>query len=356
MACRGGILEGMSGQVDSAMLAAGVFLFSLCPVSTVAQGDLFESAELLHVRIEAPFRRLTSDVGERFAATLIFAQAPEDTIDLEISARGKSRLESNICEFPGLMLFFTGGAVGTAFEGQGPVPVVTHCRDRDSYEQLALLEFLAYRTYNAVTRLSLRVRLARFEYYDSERGRLVADRFGFFLENYDVFAALNEFTRLKVRLVHPTRYQIAQRTLFEVFQYFIGNTDWSYILAPPDESECCHNVVPVGPPGGPLYPIPFDFDQAGLVDAPYATVDPSVPIRNVRERRFRGICGEPRHLDVALGTFEVQESEIRALFEDASFLNERNRRRVLDYVEEFYGTIADERKVQREFLSKCRTP
>jgi hypothetical protein len=253
------------------------------------------------------------------------------------------------------MLFFPDGAAGTVFDGQGPVPVATHCRDRDNYEQLALLEFLAYRIYNVVTDLSLQVRLARFEYFDSERSRPVADRFGFFLENYDVFAARKELVRFKIRAVPPDEYQANQRTLFEVFQYFIGNTDWSYVYAPPDESVCCHNVVPIGTPGGPLYPIPFDFDHAGIVDAPYSTVDPSVPIRNVRERIFRGICGAPHELHGSLGTFEVHEPEIRALIESASFLSERNRRRTLNYAEDFYRVIADNRTVTREFLSKCRS-
>jgi hypothetical protein len=299
---------------------------------------------------------MISEAEGRFAAKLIFAESPDDTVHLEVAPRGKSRLLSRICNFPGLMLFFPDGAVGTVFEGQGPVPVVTHCRNRDDYEQLAMLEYLAYRTYNVVTELSLRVRLARIEYFDSERDRSVTERSGFFLENYDKLASRNGWERLKVPLIPPFEYEADQRALFEVFQYFLGNTDWSYTYAPPGETECCHNAVPIGNFTGPVFPVPFDFDQAGLVDAPYATADPSLRIRSVRTRVFRGVCGRPEHLNGALEMFEIHRPEIRAIFEEAEFLSDRSRNKAVRYLEEFYRTIADDRRVERELLSRCRGP
>ena len=156
--------------------AALVLLSTLHLDFADAQGALFDSSELLTLRIEAPFRTMISEKEGRFPAKLVFADAPEDTVDLEVAPRGKSRLNQGICDFPGLMLFFPDGASETVFEGQWPLPVVTHCRDRDSYEQLAMLEYLAYRTYNIVTALSLGVRLVQFEYFDSERDRPVANR------------------------------------------------------------------------------------------------------------------------------------------------------------------------------------
>ena len=331
-------------------------LVSVLSPAVAAQRPLFESADLLELRFEAPFHEMISEQEGRFAARILLSSAPADTIHIEMSPRGKSRLHSGICDFPGFMLFFAGGVEGSPFEGQESLPLTTHCKDRDSYEQLMLLEHMVYRTYNVLTDLSLRVRLARIEYYDSERGRAVAERYGFFLEHWDFLAERNGWIQLNLRLVPPYEYDTAQRTLFEVFQYFIGNTDWSYVYPPPDESACCHNAIPVGNPAGPVFPVPFDFDQAGLIDAPYATADPSLRIRRVRDRLFRGICGPPEPLNATLGLFESRRLEITALFEEAGFLSERSRNRTLQYIEDFYRTISDDRRVEREFLSKCRTP
>jgi len=76
----------------------------------------------------------------------------------------------------------------------------------------------------------------------------------------------------------------------------------------------------------------------------------------VRERLFRGICGPPEQLNVILGLFEARQSEITTLLTDASYLSERIRRRTLRYVDEFYRTITDDRRVERALISKCREP
>lgn len=338
------------------LLTSIVVLLSVCSTGVVAQRPLFESADLLELRLEAPFRRMVSERTGRFAARMLLGSTLADTIFLEIAPRGNSRLRAGYCDFPGLMLYFADGVEVSPFEGQRALPAVTHCKDHDSYEQLMLLEYLAYRTYNLLTELSLRVRLTRIEYYDSERERLVADRYGFFLEHWDFLAERNDWTRLRVPGVPPDEYDEAQRSLFEVFQYLIGNTDWSYAFPAPGENECCHNSSPVGGPDGPVFAVPFDFDHAGLVDAPYASTDPSLPIRRVRERLFRGICGSPESLNVTLGSFEVLRAEIQSLFEEADFLSQRSRSRSLRYIDEFFETISDDRRVERELISKCRGP
>ncbi len=46
--------------------------------------------------------------------------------------------------------------------------------------------------------------------------------------------------------------------LLDVFQYFLGNTDWSALAGPAGE-ECCHNVVPYVRADGVLVPVPVRF-------------------------------------------------------------------------------------------------
>ena len=75
---------------------------------------------------------------------------------------------------------------------------------------------------------------------------------------------------------------------FAMFNYMIGNLDWS-VRAGPQGDSCCHNGRLVG--GGPLLtPVPYDFDFSGLVDAPYATPPEGFKINSVRQRLYRGYC------------------------------------------------------------------
>jgi hypothetical protein len=72
-----------------------------------------------------------------------------------------------ICRDPPLRLDFDEATpLGTVFDGQNKLKLVTHCRDSDSYEQNLLEEYLAYRFYNLLTPISLGVQLAEITYLD----------------------------------------------------------------------------------------------------------------------------------------------------------------------------------------------
>ncbi len=53
-----------------------------------------------------------------------------------------------------------------------------------------------------------------------------------------------------------------QAILVDVFQYLIGNTDWSGVEM--------HNMELFQTPAGVYATIPYDFDFSGIIDARYA--------------------------------------------------------------------------------------
>ena len=70
--------------------------------------------------------------------------------------------------------------------------------------------------------------------------------------------------------------------LVGVFEYFIGNTDFSI--------SALHNIALLAQPDGNVIPVPYDFDFSALANARYATPDPKLAIDRVRDRLFRGYC------------------------------------------------------------------
>ncbi len=333
----------------------GTFAVGSLTQPAAAQKPLFRSDSVLQVRLEAPFRRMVSERERRAHSALLIAGDGEP-IPVEISARGKSRLASRICSFPGFMLHFDSTTVErTPFAGQADLPLTAHCKDLNSYEQYLLLEYLVYGTYALLSDLSLRARLARVEYVDSEHGDTLTTRFAFFLEHWDDLAARSGWMRVRAPTVPPFEYGDADRNVFEMFQYLVGNTDWSYANAPPDEPYCCHNSVPIGNPAGPVFPVPFDFDQAGMVDASYAQPSSKLPIRRVRQRHYRGMCTSPETLAATFDLFRARRQAIETLYEQAEWLTERSRRDAMEYLEDFYSTIANPGRVERDFVRGCRT-
>ncbi|MGK7369330.1 MAG: hypothetical protein ACNS64_03875, partial [Candidatus Halalkalibacterium sp. M3_1C_030] len=251
---------------------------------------LFDSHEPLEMTMEFDIRKVLKDRGEEtdyhpLSLTWIKDNAEIQSVAARVKVRGNFRRQRDNCRFPPLrMRFETESVVGTVFEGQKKLKLVTHCQTRRSeYQQYVLQEYLIYRSYNIITDKSFRVRLAKITYKDSENRDDPFTRYGFILEDEDKMAERLGGRILEVENVHPdlTHYELSN--LLAIFQYMMGNTDWSI--------PGLHNIKLVMPVGEQTpYAIPYDFDWSGIVDARYAEPNPVLNIRSIRQRLFRGFC------------------------------------------------------------------
>lgn len=328
---------------------------------------LFETHDLLSFTIRAPLRDILSDrsqESEEHPGTLVLRGSDGDStsLDVKIKTRGNSRLRKAICNFPPVRLNFqTGQAEQTIFAGQDKLKLVTHCQDgKDEYEQYLLKEYLIYRAFNLLTDLSFRVRLARVTYVDSEDRRDVITRYGFLIEQNERMAARNDREALEVRVVSPGYVDPEYLNLVEVFQYMVGNPDWSAFAAEKGKSECCHNTSPVGSMQGPVFPVPFDFDITGLVSPRYVNrlyqATPGARVSNVTKRIYRGLCRSERYLDNQFATLRDQRDDIYALYNTQEGLDPKVLKRALEYLDDFYEVIDNPGKVEREIRRDCRGP
>ena len=106
--------------------------------------------------------------------------------------------------------------------------------------------------------------------------------------------------------------------------------------------------------GGPPYlPLPYDFDFAGMVNAPYAEPNPRYPIRSVRTPFYKGICSNNAFLSDSIEEFRAREDAIRQLIEDTGFLSARSERAIRNMVDRFYGIIADPAAVAEYLAGQC---
>jgi hypothetical protein len=323
---------------------------------------LFASHELVQLTIEAPLQtifREREQESEDHDATLRYTgpDGTEVVLDVALRTRGKFRLERSTCNFPPLRLNIrTQQAENTLFADQDKLKLVTHCQSgRSQYEQYVLQEYLVYRLYNLLSNLSFRVRLLHVTYVDTDKDRETLTRYAFLVEDDDRLAARSGWQALAVHQVPPEAYDQQQLNVVEVFEYLIGNTDWDAFQKAADQEACCHNVKVVGNIAGPAFPIPYDFDFSGMVDTRYATPDPSLPIRNVRQRQYRGICRPREELDATLQIFQEHKDAIYSLYREQEGLEERTLKRSLEYLDEFYEILDDPGKVRSRMERDCRS-
>ncbi len=328
---------------------------------------LFETHDLLSFEIRAPLRDILNDrnqESEEHPGTLVLRGSNGDStsLDIKIRTRGNSRLRKDICNFPPVRLNFqTGQTKQTIFAGQDKLKLVTHCQDgRDEYEQFLLKEYLLYRAFNLLTDLSFRVRLARITYVDSEDRRDVITKYGFLIEQKEMMAARNDREAIKVRVLSPGYVDPEYLSLVEVFQYMIGNPDWSAFAAEKGKGECCHNTSPIGSMQGPVFPVPFDFDITGLVSPRYVNrlyqATPGARVSNVTKRIYRGLCRSERYLDNVFALLRDRRDDIYALYSTQEGLDPKMLKRTIEYFDDFYEVIDDPRKVEREIRRNCRGP
>lgn len=318
--------------------------------TSLQAAPLFEDDSLLELELRGPLRETLKDRRERNERPFQLA-IDGGVLDVDVRVRGNSRVE--LCDFPPLRLDLArADTAGTVFSGQTALKLVTHCKKPGAYEENLIEEYAAYRIFSLLSEHALNVRLVRIRYVDTSRpGREPLVRHAFAIESLEAFAERVGGEEVRVQGIARSRLDVEHIATVFVFQYLIGNTDWSLVTARGDEF-CCHNGELLDKDGR-LYFIPYDFDFAGLVNAKYAKPQPEMGIRTVRKRRYRGYCIDNLDLGVAIRrAVEASPAIIELLrgLPDADGDAGADRIR---YVERFVEEARDVDGLARKFERAC---
>ncbi len=348
-------VQGVRGRLASALVLAGIAALALAetpdpPVPLFAEHD----TESLPLEVSAPWRSLRrqrDDAGP-FPAVLR-VEGVERTFEPTVEKRGISRQE--ICGMPPIRLRFDEERVeSTLFEGNRAIKVVTHCRNGKRWTQYVVLEYLAYRLYNALTEMSFRVRAAEITYIDTDRDREDEPRIAFLIEDDRLVGNRHGLDKVEVEEIHPLDLPAYETSIFMLFQYMIGNVDFSPLGG--DGDECCHNVKLIGEEGSlePLFAVPYDFDSSGWVDTTYAAAPEQLPIGDVRQRLFRGFCAHNEGLEPARAMIRERRGALYSIVESETRLTDRNRRKAVRYLDDFFETLDSDGRFERLITGVCR--
>jgi hypothetical protein len=213
-------------------------------------------------------------------------------------------------------------------------------------DEYVVREWMVYRLYNLVTPKSLRARLVSVQL--DETGRKSRPPFyGILLEEDEEMAARNQSMVVEVKQVRPEQTDKSAFLTMAVFQYLIGNTDWSV--------QYQQNIkLIVSSEGTVPATVAYDFDHAGLVNAPYARPAEELQMSNVQERRFRGYCitDMEQYADV-VNLYNSLKHDIYALYSSCPLLDAKYVKSTLKYFDEFYATINDAKAMRRQFAYPC---
>jgi hypothetical protein len=332
----------------------------LLPAPLVAQDSdvpdpLFQDVSVLEMTITGPLKTLVRErpKDEYLDGALEYTDSGGESVKLDLDIRARGHFRHQHCDLPPVLLNLKRKqTAGTIFENQNKLKLVIQCDRSDRSEQGMLKEYLAYRILNAVTDKSFRVRLLSVTYVNTEKERDNEPRYAFLIEHKNRLAERFGLQDLDIEKTSVRALDGAQLNLTSVFEFLIGNTDFSPVAGPPGD-DCCHNYVLFGEGDTPQWAVPYDFDQSGMVDAPYAAPNPRFRLRDVTQRHYRGRCVNNEHLESSLQAFRDQKDAIYSLVEEQVGLKPHVRREVIRYIDDFYELINDPRDVEGKLLDKC---
>jgi len=319
---------------------------------SVTAPAFFDTQEPIEVTLTTNIGRIRGDKGADAPwrpATLSYTGADGAPVNVPLRAKTRGIWRLKMCDFPPMRLNFSGAtSKGSIFHDLDKPKMVSYCQDRDQHEQYILEEFQLYRIYQVLTPMSHRARLLKFTYADSASQKVRAKRYGFIIEEPDAMAKRLGGKVMPQKGALPGDLDPYYDALFGVFQYMIGNTDFS--------ESALHNVeLLFAADGAAVAPIAYDFDFAGAVNAGYAIPDPKLPLANVRQRMYRGYCTDSDQLAKVLQLFKDKKVEIYALYSDpiGKLMDQGTVRSTLKYYDEFYETINSPRLIKRNITALC---
>jgi hypothetical protein len=201
--------------------------------------------------------------------------------------------------------------------------------------------------YNFITPKSFKARLVKVIYQDTVKNKNSDPYYGILLEEEEQMAMRNLSRSLEKIGLRPEETQKGDFLKMAVFEYMIGNTDWSV------QFQQNIKLITVDSTSLPIV-IPYDFDHAGIVRAPYAKPAEELQMSSTLQRRYRGYCiPEMNQFTDVFETFNQLKDDFYALYEGNSLLSSSYQNQTLKFLDKFYETINDPEKARKAFSYPC---
>lgn len=316
--------------------------------SQFSQKGLFESKEILNIEMKGDFRKILNDrEGEEkyFPVHLTYQDENNKTVSISIQVKTRGhfrRLRSN-CTFPPLLLSFPAPTGDSSFFPEASfLKLVMPCRG----EEFIVHEWLVYRLYNLITPQSFRARLVRVNLTDLKNKKMPSPFFGILLEEEKQMASRNKMLLVK-RKIKPQQTMQEPFLRMAVFEYLIGNTDWSV--------EFLQNIKLIAADSvAQAIAVPYDFDLCGIVNSPYAKPAPELDMTSVHQRRYRGYCIKDMSLfDSTIAFYNRRKPAIYDLYKNCSLIDEKYKKSTFEFLDQFYSIVNDPKKLEKEFEYPC---
>lgn len=333
-------------------LLFALLLTITCLNRTAAQkrSALFEDETPLEIAFSAPLGQLKHEEEDSvyFNSILSFRTGNGSVDSVHIGVRARGNFRRKRCGLPPLRIKISKeDRKEGLFAGVKSLKLVLPCQDTRAGIDLVLKEYLCYQLYETTTPYVLHTRLVNITLHDTSGKNKLMKLQGFIIEDDDDAAR-----RLKAKVMHadqvnPFMLQDTCALRFDLFQFMIGNTDYSTVYF--------HNTKVLRTKAGVLLPVAYDFDMSGFVSAPYASVDPSLGITGVRDRVYRGFCRGDAVSEFVRREYIALEPTVYAIIDKHhSLFSDKDLSGMKRYMKEFFTVMRSDGIYRSRIAQACR--
>jgi len=134
-----------------------------------------------------------------------------------------------------------------------------------------------------------------------------------------------------------------------MFQYMIGNTDWKIKFQ--------HNMKFLqDEETQKIYPIAYDFDYSGFINASYARPNPDLGQQHVQERFYQGCAMSEAEFEAIWAEFEAQKDTWYNQIDSFEQFSKRDRRKMKRYLDQFFATKKKTKLIKETFIATAEAP
>jgi len=268
---------------------------------------------------------------------------------MEVNLRARGNFRRNECYFPPIKMKIKKAEYsGTIFDGNKTMKLVLPCKLESENNDNILQEYIAYKIYERISPYHFKTRRVNIDFNEPKGKKVKNFQLKGFLIEDDKRVAQRHEGKVFERFVHPMAMQHLTSVQNAFFQYLLGNTDFSVAYQ--------HN-------GKLLYvdsqiiPLPYDFDMTGWVNPSYATVNVTLGINSVQDRKYRGFKREQQYFDEVRQQFLKQKTELMDMVAsyESQFSDEDEYKNMFDFMETFYEVLEDDTKFQKSIVDESRT-
>ena len=325
-------------------------VFSVCAQVKQKSDLLFEDQNPLKIKLSYSNKviRLETD-DTTYVKTNMNYWYDNKWNDLQVSLRARGNFRRSKCYFPPIkMKIKKSKAKGSLFEGNKNLKLVVPCMLEKEKNDNIIQEFIAYKFYEKISPYYFKTRLVDIEFTEIKKKKTEVHKLiGFLIEDDKRVADRFEGKSFE-RYIHPKAMDDMTSVQNSIFQFMIGNTDFSVAYQHNGKLLYIDKKI---------YPLPYDFDLCGLVDASYAIVNNTLGINSVRDRKYRGFKRDESLLEKVRDQILSKKNEFyqivdnqKSKFEITAEFESTN-----EFLTSFFDIMEDDKSFKKEVIQKMRT-